>query len=177
MMAQRVEFRRRKPVRAKGGRGNEEPRGKQFTTSALARAAGVKVATVRYYEREGLLLPPERLDNSVHHPGYRVWSEDDLDRLQLIRGARDLGFRLEQIRDLLMVRDAEDACNPQLQATIRGKLGELDAQISQLEAIRAELQTAISECEARKRGGACPVTTNMRERVRLVPVDGVGAAD
>lgn len=62
----------------------------------LARHAGVKVPTIRYYEQMGLLKPAERTDGNQ-----RRYEKEDRDRLAFIRHARDLGFSIEAIRELL----------------------------------------------------------------------------
>jgi len=70
----------------------------------MARRLGVNIQTIRFYEREKLLPSPPRKPS-----GYRVYSEEDLRRLHFIRQAKALGFRLEEIREILRMR-AQGAC-------------------------------------------------------------------
>ena len=67
-----------------------------ITIGAVARRAGVGIDTIRYYEREGLLPEPQRRAS-----GYRDYGPDVVERLRFIRRAKDLGFTLEEIRELL----------------------------------------------------------------------------
>ena len=69
----------------------------------LAQRAGVGIDTVRYYEREGLLPPAQRLAS-----GYRVYAQDDVLRLRFVRRAKALGFTLPEIRDLLTLSSHRD---------------------------------------------------------------------
>src|SRR3546814_18121464 len=67
-----------------------------LTIGAVARRVGVAIDTIRYYEREGLLPEPQRRAS-----GYRSYGEGAVTQLRFIRRAKDLGFTLEEIRELL----------------------------------------------------------------------------
>jgi DNA-binding transcriptional MerR regulator len=105
-----------------------------MSVGRLAASAGVRVDTVRYYERTGLLPPPDR--TCGEHRRYRA---SDLDRLLFIRGARRLGLRLAEIRELVIVRDTGTCpCGP-AEALLREHVREIDREIARLTALRAEL--------------------------------------
>ena len=109
-----------------------------FTIGELARAAGVNVETVRFYERRGLLRQPERGE------GYRRYPATDLDRLRFVRRAKDLGFTLAEIAGLL---DAAGAgATDDLVAAARARLGSVDAQIDALRAQRSRLEQLAGLC-------------------------------
>jgi MerR family mercuric resistance operon transcriptional regulator len=76
-----------------------------FTIGDLARRIGVSIETIRYYERVDLMPRPKRTSG-----GQRSYDESDLHTLGFIRKARDLGFHIEDIRALLRLRGADDAC-------------------------------------------------------------------
>ena len=116
-----------------------------FTIGALAREAAVSVETVRYYERRGLLEQPERGD------GYRLYSRGDVERLAFIRRAKDLGFTLSEIRELL---DAA-ACNSAsaILDAARAKLARLDDEAARLATRQRRLQSLVRVCE--DGGGEC----------------------
>ena len=100
----------------------------------LAPAVGVRPDTIRYYERAGLLPAPERTS-----AGYRSYDADALDRLRFIQGAQRLGLRLADIRTLLAVRDTGTCpCEP-AEGLLRRRLAEIDGEIAQLTALRAEV--------------------------------------
>lgn len=105
-----------------------------WTITALASQAGVKPDTVRYYERIGLLPVPARTGGA-----HRRYGPDALDRLRFIQGAQRLGLHLDEIRDLLTVRDT-GACPCEPAATLlHRRRTELDTEIARLTALRAEL--------------------------------------
>ncbi|MBX3656026.1 MAG: MerR family transcriptional regulator [Ramlibacter sp.] len=102
--------------------------------SELAEATGVTVDTLRYYEKQGLLDPPQRRDN-----GYRAYSPSDLQRVRFVRGAQMLGFSLAQIRevipDLVQGRMGRSGIEQRLQA----KIAEIDARFEELRRLRQEV--------------------------------------
>lgn len=102
----------------------------------LARKAAVNIQTIRFYEREGLLPAPSR-----NHSGYRCYEPADLERVNFIRRNQELGFTLEEIRQLLELHRAVAAMN----FPLRHKPGELRAIIAigreRLEAINQKVRT------------------------------------
>jgi DNA-binding transcriptional MerR regulator len=115
-----------------------------FTIGHLARATDTKVETVRYYERIGLLAAPGRTQGN-----YRAYGSDALSRLSFIRRARDLGFSIEQVRDLLdLAGQAQGDCGS-VDVMATEHLAEIDRKLADLTALRRELGALISSC----RGG------------------------
>jgi MerR family mercuric resistance operon transcriptional regulator len=119
-----------------------------MTIAGLARAGGVGVETVRYYQRRGLLRTPERAD------GIRRYNDEDARRLRFIRGAQAGGFTLAEIAELL----ALDATNDRLraQALARERIALLDTKIAELEDARAALRRLERQCAASNEG-PCPI--------------------
>lgn len=112
-----------------------------LTIGKLGAAAGVKVPTIRYYEQIGLLPAPERsAGNQRLYPGAA------LDRLSFIRHARDLGFPLEAIRDLLSLSDRPDQSCAAADAIARTQLAAVRARIARLRALEAELERMVAQC-------------------------------
>lgn len=87
----------------------------------LGRRAGAKVETIRYYERIGLLPAPARTEGN-----YRAYGEAELNRLSFIRRARDLGFSIEQVRDLLALSDRRDQSCATVGELTRAHLAEVE---------------------------------------------------
>ena len=112
-----------------------------YAIGEIARRAGTKVATVRYYESIGLLAAPPRSEG-----GRRVYDDDAIARLKLIRHARELGFEIEQIRRLLDLSSQPQRSCAEVDAIARGHLADIDSRIARLEALREEMQHMISEC-------------------------------
>jgi DNA-binding transcriptional MerR regulator len=111
-----------------------------MTIGALARAAGVNVETVRYYERRGLLAAPLRTSS-----GYRQYDDEALWRLQFVARAKRLGFTLAEITDLLQ-NDGARGVDDVLDAA-RSKLVALDKRRQALDAQRARLERLVRTCE------------------------------
>lgn len=113
----------------------------------LAAATDLSTETIRYYEKAGLLPAPARTP-----AGYRTYGPEAIDRLHFIRGAQRLGLRLEDIRNLLTIRDTGTCpCEPAADFLTR-RLAEVDAQIQRLEALRTEMVTMLEGLPA----GDCP---------------------
>ena len=108
----------------------------------LARVTETKVETVRYYEKLGLMAPPERTASN-----YRIYGEADLARLSFIRRARSLGFTLDAIRDLLRLADDEHQPCEAVDIIARAHLAAIDQKLSDLAALKSELTRLISSCQ------------------------------
>lgn len=120
----------------------KKPGRTSYSIGALAEATETKVETVRYYERIGLLPDPERTSAN-----YRSYSADHLARLSFIRRARDLGFTLDQVRALLGLADHKDNDCCAVDALARDHVSEIDRKISDLKALRRELNNLLSQCQ------------------------------
>ncbi len=107
----------------------------------LSEATGVKVPTIRYYEQIGLLPEPGRSTGNQ-----RLYGQQTQERLAFIRHARDLGFPLEAIRELLSLSD--DPARPCTAADdiARRQLRAVNARIGRLLALRAELERMVEHC-------------------------------
>ena len=107
----------------------------------LASATGTKVETVRYYEKIGLLPPPARTSAN-----YRAYGNDHLARLSFIRRARDLGFTLEAVRELLTLSDDKAQFCEAVDGIARVHLTEIDRKIGDLKSLRSELSRVLGSC-------------------------------
>ncbi|VFU09823.1 Heavy metal-dependent transcription regulator 2 [Methylocella tundrae] len=114
----------------------------RLTIGTLARQTGVKVETIRYYERIGLLPPPARTVDG----NYRSYSAAELNRLSFVRRARDLGFTLDQIRALLDLAGQHDHDCADVDAIAREHLDKVERKIADLTALRHQLRELIGSC-------------------------------
>lgn len=112
-----------------------------LTIGKLGEAAGVKVPTVRYYEQIGLLPEPERSMGNQ-----RLYPRAALDRLAFIRHARELGFPLEAIRDLLSLSDKPDQSCAAADTIARAQLQAVRARLARLKALELELERMLEQC-------------------------------
>lgn len=114
-----------------------------LSIGTLAKRTGTKVQTIRYYEQIGLMPEPGRSGG-----GQRRYDDAGLDRLAFIRHARQLGFSLDAIRELLNLSDSPERSCAQVDAVAQRQLKEVEVRIARLEALRGELHRMISECNA-----------------------------
>jgi MerR family mercuric resistance operon transcriptional regulator len=121
------------------------------TIGGLAKAAGVGVETVRYYQRRGLLAEPPRPHGEV-----RRYGDADVSRLKFIRSAQAAGFTLAEIKELLDLDASDDRARARQHA--RARVDAIEAKIAALQEARDALSTLATAC-ASKRGGPCPILT------------------
>ena len=126
---------------------------KRMMIGALAVATGVKITTIRYYERAGLMPMPTRTAGQ-----HRNYAEDHLLRLIFICRARELGFSIDDIRKLLALADpARQSCR-EVEHLAAAHLEKLRKKIAALVNLEAMLSHAVSQC-GRKADLSCPVLT------------------
>ncbi len=118
----------------------------------LAAEARVSADTVRYYERERLLPPPMRSAS-----GYRVYPAAAIDRLKFIRRAKELGFSLDEIRDLLAVSDGRGAGVENVLGIATRRLADVEARLDELTRLRDGLRELVAACPGHGDLGACPI--------------------
>jgi Cu(I)-responsive transcriptional regulator len=112
-----------------------------FSIGDLGKATGTKVETIRYYESVGLLPKPARTAGN-----YRKYSGTHRTRLGFIRRARDLGFSVDEVRQLLRLSDGRDRCCDEVDAIAKAHLADVERKIADLQALRVELNRLIRQC-------------------------------
>ena len=112
-----------------------------ITIGGMARKTGTKVQTIRYYEQIGLMPEPGRTEG-----GQRRYGDDELDRLAFIRHARQLGFSLEAIRELLDLSDHPNRPCNEADAIACRQLKQVEQRLARLEVLRTELKRMVREC-------------------------------
>lgn len=119
---------------------------KSFTIGKLSDQTGVKIETVRYYEKIGLMPKPPRSSGKQ-----RLYEEHDLSRLNFIKRSRDLGFSLDSVRELLGLHDQQTSCGKVQEITL-AHLAAVKAKIVDLKRLERTLQTISKDCA----GGDAP---------------------
>lgn len=125
-----------------------------WTIAGLARAGGVGVETIRYYQRRGLLRTPERAPGPGGTGRIRRYGAADARRLRFIRAAQQAGFTLDEIGELLALDATDDRARVRELAQVR--IAALDAQIAGLQKARASLDRLARECGSGA-AGPCPI--------------------
>lgn len=113
----------------------------------LARAGGVSVETIRFYQRRGLLSEPPR------STGARRYSQDDVERLRSIRAAQTAGFTLEEIATLLALDHKDRSA---VRTLAEARIAAIDEKIATLKTMRAALKNLAADC-AKGSDGPCPI--------------------
>jgi Hg(II)-responsive transcriptional regulator len=127
-----------------------------LTIGELAKSAGVNRETVRYYERRRLLPRPSR---SI--TGYRVFADDAVRRLSFIRHAQELGFSLNEIRDLLALRiKSVDTCD-RVRERAEVKVADIEKKIRSLQHMKEALSELVAACSRRGKTRECPILDNL----------------
>jgi len=113
----------------------------QLTIGRVAKETGCKVQTIRYYEEIGVLPPPDRSAGNQ-----RIYEPEHIQRLNFIRHARELGFSLAAIRDLLSLTDNPNQSCITADGIAREQLGQVNHRINRLQLLKLELERMIEQC-------------------------------
>ncbi len=128
------------------------------TIGQLAKAVGVNIQTVRYYERLRLLGPSARRPS-----GYRIYGEDEERRLRFIKNAQILGFTLQEIAELLNLRVSTRARCGDVQRKAEDKLRRVEAKMQALQALARALRSLIRTCRAGQPIDRCQILHHLEK--------------
>ena len=124
---------------------------KEFSIGKIAQAAKIGIETIRFYEKTGLLEAPLRRPS-----GYRIYGTTDILRLRFIRRAKDLGFTLKEIKELLELRDKHEKKKPVLRLA-KHKISDIEGKITSLQRMKHALEKLTSSCEHVRSEELCPL--------------------
>lgn len=133
-----------------------------MTIGELAGAADVSVETIRFYERQGLLLEPPRRSS-----GYRSYPPDTVSRVRFIKRAQAIGFTLAEIKELLALRVDEETTCDQVRVQVNDKLREVESKLLMLKEMRNALTAMAASCDEGGPNGECPVLSSLLEQETL----------
>lgn len=123
-----------------------------LTIGKIARMAGIGVETVRYYERRQLIEPPPRSG-----AGYRQYPADTVQRLRFIRRAKELGFSLKEIRELLVLHSDPEATCDDIRERAEKKRDDITARILDLQKMYNALNLLLEGCASGAESEECPI--------------------
>jgi DNA-binding transcriptional MerR regulator len=132
-----------------------------LSTGQLAKASGVNIQTVRFYEREGLLTPPRRSAS-----GYRQYPDDAARVVTFVKRAQELGFKLREVKQLLRLRSLGPKRADAARAAAEAKIRDVDERLRDLTSMRAALTSLVDAC--RRSGGSitCPILEALEKSPR-----------
>lgn len=126
-----------------------------------ARRSGLPAKTIRYYEEIGL-ISPERCDNS-----YRDYSGDDVHRLAFLKRARNLGFSIDDCRQLMALYQDRERASQDVRAIASAHVAAIEEKVRELQSMRATLNKLIHACHGDHRPD-CPILEEMAGEVETV---------
>ena len=129
---------------------------KSLTIGKVARSAEVGVETVRFYEREGLIAEPPRRPS-----GYRDYSPEAVTRIVFIRRAKDLGFSLKEISELLALRVRPRRNCTLVKRNADMKIADIETKIVALRRMRQALLALTKACDKRTPTTECPILASL----------------
>jgi Hg(II)-responsive transcriptional regulator len=125
-------------------------------TGEVARRAAVNVETLRFYERRGILPEPPRRES-----GYREYPPETVDLIRFIKRAQELGFSLEEVRELLDLRRGRRRATGKVPQLVKSKIAEIEHKIHDLEAMREALCGLLGACEKKGSRDSCPIIESL----------------
>lgn len=131
-----------------------------LTIGKLSKLAGVTNDTVRFYERYGLIDPAGRSESN-----YRLYHEDDAVRLRFIKRAKELGFTLNEIKELLELSRNPKATKADIRNRAEKKVDDIRQKIHDLSRIMSALEHLITECDGHGSALECPILKSLTDEV------------
>jgi MerR family copper efflux transcriptional regulator len=129
-----------------------------LTIGRVAQSVGVAIDTIRFYEREGLLPEPKRRPS-----GYREYDQGTVARLRFIRRAKDLGFTLEEIRELLALSADRHGGVEGVRERAAARLQAIEERIAELQRVRDGLSELVEACPGHGAPEDCPILKALAE--------------
>lgn len=124
-----------------------------MTIGRLARAAGVGVETIRYYQQRGLLPVPQAIGAYRHYPVAMTA------RIRFIKRAQELGFSLDEITELLRLEDGSDRSS--IRRIASDRLGQIELKLKDLKRMQKTLKHLVGACEHTSKGLPCPIIATL----------------
>jgi MerR family transcriptional regulator, copper efflux regulator len=133
-----------------------------MTVGTAARRAGVKIDTIRYYERRALLSKSPRTE-----AGYRTLTDETVQRLRFIKHAQALGFTLNEIKQLLALRLTPGKTCADVRSRAVAKAADIEQKIRSLQVMKRALQQLVSACKADGPASKCSFLENLNKEEML----------
>jgi MerR family transcriptional regulator, copper efflux regulator len=130
-----------------------------MTVGALAKQAGVKIDTIRYYERHGLLPKPPRTNS-----GYRTFTHGSVERLRFIKQAQALGFTLNEVKQLLALQVSPRTTCGDVRERAQAKVTDIQQKIDALQAMKRALEQLVSACAGDGPASECSFLATLHQR-------------
>ena len=130
----------------------------RFTIGEVAQQAHVRIETLRYYERTGLVSPPPRSESN-----YRLYPQETVRRVRFIKRAQELGFSLKEITELLGLQATPETSCADIRTRALDKITAVDDKIRALHAMKHALTQLVAACPGQGELLACPILASLDE--------------
>lgn len=135
----------------------KEEGGGMMRIGAAAKQVGISIDAIRYYEREGLIIPAAILES-----GYREFNDQNIETLRFIQRAKTLGFSLREIRNLLKLKNSPDTTCGKIKALATEKREQIARKIAALEMLRTDLDALLQACNTQEGAATeCPIINSL----------------
>jgi len=121
-------------------------------TGQVAKEAGVNVETLRFYERRGILKEPKRRAS-----GYREYPPETVQIVRFVKRAQELGFTLDEVEELLVLRDDSARSCDEVRQVATVKIGEIESKIRELTSMKEALSVLVASCGDGTPERECPI--------------------
>ncbi len=125
---------------------------KTLAIGKVAQQVGLQIETIRFYEKRGLIEDPPRSPS-----GYRRYPEEIVDRLRFIVSAKQLGFSLAEIEDLLKISGQSDPTCSEVETRLQEQIAAVEERIRALQRVSQTLTELVQQCHKKASGTGCPV--------------------
>ena len=132
---------------------------KTLTIGQVAKQAGVGLETLRFYERKGLIDEPPRRAS-----GYREYPPDIIERVKFIKRAKELGFSLKEIAELLSLRVDPETTSRDVKRRAEAKLADVKDKIRTLRRVERALAKLVASCSGKGPTSDCPILENLNQK-------------
>ncbi len=129
-----------------------------LTIGKLAKRGKINIETIRYYERIGLIPKPPRTRS-----GYRIFTADTVNRVLFIKRAKELGFSLKEIKDLLALRIAPESTSADVRIRANAKIDDIEEKIVTLRSMKKALQRLTLACKGQGAVSDCPILESLSD--------------
>lgn len=134
---------------------------KLLTRGQVAASSGLDIETVRFYEQQGLIEDPPR-----SRAGYRQYSAKDVSRLLFIKRAKELGFSLREVADLLALQRKPNVSRAEVRMQAEAKLADIEEKIRDLNRMKATLLQLTQACNGRGTTEGCPIIETLNQEAK-----------
>ena len=128
----------------------------RLTIGEVAKQAQVRIETLRYYERMGLVASPPRSESN-----YRLYPQETVRRVQFIKRAQELGFSLKEIMELLALRATPETPCADVRTRALDKITAIEEKIRVLNAMKNALVQLVEECSGQGEITDCPILASL----------------